>query len=165
MRHPLYSGLAVIGVVLGVGGAILKPKPWLVWNVTASAPLGLYRSASGPVARGDWVLVTAPHDARELAAVRHYLPRNVPMVKQIAALGGDTVCRFKETVSVNAVVRAVALERDRFGRPLPRWRGCTLLRPGQVFLLTAPPASFDGRYFGPVPANNLIERIEPLWTF
>jgi len=55
---------------------------------------------------------------------------------------------------------------DREGRPLPAWQGCRPLAPGEVFLLMANiPASFDGRYFGPIPRAAIIGRLVPLCTW
>jgi conjugative transfer signal peptidase TraF len=141
-----------------------NPNPLLVWNVTASAPVGLYRRSFLSLARGDWVLVKAPEWVRRLAADRRYVPANVPMVKRIAAVAGDTVCRFNTVVTVNGYVRAIARMRDNNGRPLPVWQGCKVLKPDQIFVLTAPAASFDGRYFGLLARQNIVERIAPLWT-
>lgn len=59
----------------------------------------------------------------------------------------------------------MALLRDKVGRALPIWQGCSRLQDDQVFVLTAPPDSFDSRYFGAVPSAHVIERIAPLWTF
>ena len=158
---------ALIGFVLVgcVAQTVWNPKPLLVWNVTASAPIGLYRRSFATVERAAWVLIMPPRQAHILAAQRGYLPLNVPMVKQIAALSGDTVCRTNNTVTVNGAVRAIALSQDSRGRALPVWQGCEHLGDGQIFVLTAPSASFDSRYFGAVPRANIIERIEPLWTF
>jgi len=158
---------ALIGFVLVgcVAQTVWNPKPLLVWNVTASAPIGLYRRSFATVERAAWVLITPPRQAHILAAQRGYLPLNVPMVKQIAALSGDTVCRTNSTVTVNGTLRATALSQDSKGRVLPVWQGCEHLSDGQIFVLTAPSASFDSRYFGAVPRANIIERIEPLWTF
>lgn len=165
MRPRLLKALAAIAVIAGVVGMVIRPKPILVWNVTASAPLGLYRFSGERVGRGSWVLISPPHDARELAAIRHYLPRNVPMVKRVAAVGGDLVCRTGQQVSVNGEPRAVAFLKDNQGRKLPQWQGCNRLSSAQIFILTAPAASFDSRYFGAVSTDNLIERIEPVWTY
>jgi conjugative transfer signal peptidase TraF len=164
MRRSL-SVLALL-VVLATGiEASRIPKPLLVWNVTASAPIGLYRRDFGASKRGSWVLVQMPKAVADLASRRRYLPRNVPMVKRIAALSGDTVCRAGAIVRINNAVAAAALARDAQRRPLPVWQGCKVLGDNDVFLLNSPPLSFDSRYFGVVPRANLIERIEPLWTF
>jgi conjugative transfer signal peptidase TraF len=165
MRRSLFSiisGLVVVGFVLE---SVWNPKPLLVWNVTASAPVGLYRRSFSTMERAAWVLLRPPHQAHILAAQRGYLPLNVPMVKKIAALSGDTVCRTNSVVTVNGTVRAIALTRDSRGRALPVWQGCEHLNDSQIFVLTTPPDSFDGRYFGVVSRANIIERIEPLWTF
>jgi len=158
---------AIIGLI--VAGCVVEiawnPKPLLVWNVTASAPIGLYRRSFSSVERAAWVLMTPPRQAHILAAQRGYLPLNVPMVKRVAALSGDTVCRANSAVTINGVARAIALLRDSKGRVLPVWQGCERLNDNQIFVLTAPSASFDSRYFGVVPRANIIERIEPLWTF
>ena len=165
MRHralSLLAGAVIAGCVVEL---VAAPRPLLVWNVTHSAPVGLYRQVLADVDHGAWVLVRAPRAAAELAASRGYLPRSVPMVKQIAATSGDRVCRFGQSVTVNGHGVAQALWQDSFGRKLPVWSGCIRLKDDQIFLITNPPASFDSRYFGPVPVANVIERIAPLWTF
>ena len=144
---------------------VANPRPLLVWNVTHSAPVGLYRRAFSGVESGAWVLVRAPQAAAQMAASRGYLPRSVPMVKRIAASSGDHVCRAGLSVTINGQPAAQALWHDSLGRALPVWNGCIDLKADQIFLITSPPTSFDSRYFGPVPVANVIERIAPLWTF
>ena len=121
-RLPLSAliGLVVIGCALEF---VWKPKPLLVWNATASAPIGLYRRSFSNVERAAWVLINPPDRARILAAQRGYLPQNVPMVKRIAALSRDTVFRTNSIVTINGIVRAIALSRDSKGRALPVWQG------------------------------------------
>ena len=165
MPRLLLSALVGLILVGCVTETVWSPKPLLVWNVTASAPIGLYRRSFLGISRAAWVLITPPRPAHILAAQRGYLPLNIPMVKRIAALSGDTVCRTNNTVTVNGAVRAIALSRDSRGRALPVWQGCERLNDNQTFVLTTPSASFDSRYFGVVPRANIIERIEPLWTF
>src|SRR3546814_1519836 len=65
----------------------------LVWNASASAPIGLYSVSPGvPADPGDMVIARVPQLWRDLAARRHYLPANVPLVKRVAAAAGDDVC-------------------------------------------------------------------------
>jgi conjugative transfer signal peptidase TraF len=160
--RSLAAGALVAGCLFEL---VATPRPFLVWNVTHSAPVGLYRRAFAGVENGTWVLVRAPRAAADMAANRGYLPRSVPMVKRVAASYGDHVCRAGQSVSVNGHTVAIALRRDSLGRPLPVWRGCFDLKPDQIFLITSPSTSFDSRYFGPVPGGSVIERIAPLWTF
>jgi conjugative transfer signal peptidase TraF len=139
--------------------------PLLVWNSSESAPLGLYRAVSSAgLQKGSWVLVAPPEDVKAFAAKRGYLPAAIPMVKQVAALHGDTVCRFGPTIVVNGARAATALAKDHAGRDLPRWSGCVRIGAADYFLLmTAAPRSFDSRYFGTVSAANIIETLEPVW--
>jgi conjugative transfer signal peptidase TraF len=163
-RHRIVAAVLVSAVVLNVS-IFLQPGPVLVWNASASAPIGLYRVRStGIVRRGDLVLARTPDSVRRLAAERRYLPATVPLVKRVAALDGDTVCAIDRAVTIDG--RHVADQRaaDRLGRPLPAWRGCRTLGRGDIFLLMAGvPDSFDGRYFGLVPANAIIGKLVPLW--
>lgn len=141
------------------------PTPLLIYNASASAPIGFYRVLPAePLRRGDLVLAHTPDSIRQLAAERRYLPTNVPLVKRIVALGGDTVCAINHAVSIDGHHVADQLAADSRGRPLPIWTGCRTLRPGEIFLLMqGVPDSFDGRYFGPIPDSAVIGRLVPLW--
>jgi conjugative transfer signal peptidase TraF len=141
-----------------------KPAPRVVYNATASAPIGYYAVLPAfPLHPGDLVLVKPPDAARRLASEREYLPTGVPLVKRIAAVAGELVCAGADGVRVGGVVIAHALAVDARGRALPAWSGCGALGPNEVFLLMADiPASFDSRYFGPVPIGSVIGRLVPL---
>jgi len=159
----LVTGYCAIGAV--VAPALVQHAPRLVWNASASVPIGLYaaRSPDG-VRSGDLVAAHVPSTVAQLMAERGYLPSRVPMLKHVAATAGQTVCRFGESISIDAKPVARARLRDRVGRPLPSWSGCRTLGAGDVFLLNPASAdSFDGRYFGPVPARSITAILTPLW--
>jgi len=160
------AALVALGCACLAGTIVVPPLPRLVWNASASAPLGLYRVApGGAVARGDMVVARTPISVRGLAARRHYLPANVPLVKRVAGVPGDRICAAGVTITVNGRLLAPRRVRDRLGRPLPWWHGCRTLRDGAVFLLMAEaPDSFDGRYFGPSDARDIIGKASPLWV-
>jgi len=112
------------------------PHPRLLWNASASAPIGLYRVRPGAsVARGDMVIVWLPTRARALAAARRYLPAKVPAVKRIAATAGDRVCARGAELLIGGRVAAERLAADARGRRMPWWNGCRTLRPDEIFLL------------------------------
>ena len=166
-RRALAFGATVVAAC-GIGLPFLaKPLPRVVYNSTASAPLGFYRVLPGaPFRRGDFVLAELPGAAAELAASRDYLPLGVPAVKRVAALAGDLVCEQSGTVVIKNREAARALSADAEGRPLSAWHGCRTLEIGEVFLLNADvPSSFDGRYFGPILAASIMGRLVPLWTW
>ena len=161
MRTITVVAIAAI-VFASVSVFVLQPTPLLIWNASASAPRGLYRkSTSGDLTMGRWVLLHAPGWAEILADARRYQPSNVPLIKRIAAQGGDIVCRHNFTVTRNSRVIAVALGRDSQGRSLPRWSGCVRLAEDQLFVINETPQSFDSRYFGLVPIGRLT-RMERL---
>ena len=159
---PLAAALA--GVALVGVSAIAHPRPRLVWNVSASVAVGLYRVISGAPERGDFILVRIPKSIESLAAMRGYLPAGVPLIKRVAAVAGDDVCAFDGAVIVNGEIVARQRKADRAGRLLPRWNECRKLVRGEFFLLGDAPDSLDSRYFGPVSSDRAIGRLAPLWT-
>jgi conjugative transfer signal peptidase TraF len=146
--------------------SLFHHTPRLMWNASASTPVGLYSLHPADQLRvGDLVADLPPPTLSRFMAVRRYLPLNVPLLKYVGALSGQTVCRQGLLVSVDGRRVAVALTRDHARRPLPVWQGCRLLRPGEIFLLNpAAPDSFDGRYFGVLLLDTITARAEPLWT-
>ncbi|HZF43661.1 MAG TPA: conjugative transfer signal peptidase TraF [Sphingomonadaceae bacterium] len=152
------AALAALAVVVLTGPMVAPPDVRLVWNASASAPIGLYwLSPRAPIRQGDMVVTTLPAAAREMAARRGYVPSNVPLVKRVAATQGDHVCAAGPSVYVNGALAARRREADAFRRPMPWWSGCRHLVRGELFLLMgAQPQSFDSRYFGPVRAANLL---------
>ncbi|MBM3552684.1 MAG: S26 family signal peptidase [Alphaproteobacteria bacterium] len=141
-------------------------EPLLVWNASASAPIGFYAvHPAGALAVTDLIVARPPELLAEWLAARGYLPKGALLLKRVAALPGQKVCRTDFTISVDGSVVAEANTRDRAGRDLPRWSGCFVVRPGDVFLLNwNHPASLDGRYFGALPVDTVVGRALPIWT-
>jgi conjugative transfer signal peptidase TraF len=144
----------------------IHPAPELLWNASASVPIGLYAVWRAlPLHVGELVVVTPPEPLAQFFAARGYLPLGVPLLKHILALPGHTVCRNGRAITIDGVAVGEALESDRFGRPLPGWQGCRALGSGEVFVMnTVPPDSLDGRYFGPLPLTTIVGRADPIWT-
>jgi len=156
------AALAVLGTTLGP-----KAAPRFIWNVSESAPTGLYQVR--PARR---LIVTAfavaypPEPLATFLSDGGYLPHGLPLIKRILALPGQTVCRAGFAIAVNGIEMGFARERDRRGRTLPAWQGCRTISDDEVFLMNRDePVSLDGRYFGPIPVSSIVGRAEPLWTF
>jgi conjugative transfer signal peptidase TraF len=165
-RTLTWCGLiAALALACLAAEMIMPPHLRLVWNVSASAPLGLYRvTRQGDVRRGDMVIARVPAVFRQMAADRDYIPANVPLVKRVAGISGDRICAIGRIITINRRSVAVRREADSVGRPLPRWRGCLSLRGGELLLLMArTPNSFDGRYFGASAAADVLGRATLLW--
>ena len=159
----IVAGVAALFATLT---SLLHMPPMLLWNASASAPEGLYLLVPADhLAVGQLVAVRPNSVFEGLMARRGYLPRGVPLLKHIAALPGQQVCRKAGSITIDGRHVADALERDRQGRPLSSWKGCFSLSGGNVFLLNADvPDSFDGRYFGPTPTSSIIDIAVPVWT-
>ena len=161
------TALAAAAFVLSFAAvALTDPLPRVIWNASASAPLGLYRirpDSDPPV--GALVAVAPPERLGRWMAERGYLGRDVPLLKHVAARPGQIVCRIDAVVSVDGRPVVVALQHDGMGRPLPVWQGCRTLRAGELLMLNPDHAdSMDGRYFGPLPASTVLGRAVPILT-
>src|SRR5215217_8553664 len=100
--------------------ALLPPVPKLIWNASASVPIGLYAvKPTGVHHVGDLVVVRPPEALAAFLETRGYLARGVPLLKHIAALPGQDVCRTGRMITVNGMTMGQALDRDRFERALP----------------------------------------------
>jgi conjugative transfer signal peptidase TraF len=146
--------------------AVTDPLPRVVWNASASAPIGLYRILPDPdPPLGTLVAVAPPPHLSHWMAARGYLGENVPLLKHVAAKAGQRICRTGGTVSVDGRPVVAALARDHLRRPLPVWRGCRTLGADELLLLNpAQPDSLDGRYFGPLRASTVLGRAVPMLT-
>ncbi len=156
--------LACTAAGLGaVALSLLPVTPRLVWNRTESMPKGLYVLSADPVPeRGKVVAYRPTPGEAALLEARHYTGRGWPLVKRIAALEGDEVCRRAQEVFVNGKLAARARAADSEHRALPRWQGCKRLGPQDVLLLADHPRSVDGRYFGVQDTRRILGTLRPL---
>ena len=157
---------ALIGIGIGalLGTIAHPPRVRLLWNASASAPIGLYLITPGaPPEVGDMVAARAPEGARQLAATRGYLPSGVPLVKRVAATNGSEICALRARITVDGRTVARRRKQDALGRSMPWWTGCRRLQPGEVLLLNGAAASFDSRYFGPVNRSAILGKAVLLW--
>lgn len=167
-RRSLGRRIAITGIGITLIGLTMAfpPAPRLVWNASASAPIGLYAVTPGAsVDPGDMVIARVPDPWRMMAAQRRYIPVNVPLVKRVAAVAGDEICALGQEIFINGawvVERRVA---DAKGKPMPWWSGCLRLRGRQLLLLMPDsPGSFDGRYFGVTEGGLVVGKARLLWA-
>jgi conjugative transfer signal peptidase TraF len=156
----MLAGLGLIALP-----AVTDWQPRIIWNASASVPLGLYVTApADTIAHGDLVLVRPPETLEAFLAERGYVARGVPLLKHVAALPPQVVCAEGTAIMVDGETVAHRRMTDRLGRPLPTWHGCHRLESGEVFFLNpAEPDSLDGRYFGTLLRTNFIARLRPVW--
>tara|TARA_R110002110_G_scaffold55781_1_gene159080 strand:+ start:133 stop:627 length:495 start_codon:yes stop_codon:yes gene_type:complete len=164
MRHLTLIGILIPVVAIVVALAFELPTK-IVYNASASAPIGFYWIDQVPVSLDDTILVRLPEHVRKLVESRQYLPPNVPLIKRVVGIDGYKICRRGQEILINSVTVAVALIEDDQDRKLPVWDGCIILGPDSFFLLQSHPKSFDGRYFGPVDRTLIIGRARKLQIF
>lgn len=159
----LATGIASIGIAAPVFTDLPK---LLIWNVSASAPVGLYRVVPANTFHvGDLVAVMPPEPVASFLDQGGYLPEGVPLLKRVLALPGQVICRTGLAITIDGIEMGKAHERDRRGRDLPDWQGCEIIAAGNLFLMNRNVSdSLDGRYFGPMPMQSVVGIATPLST-
>ena len=177
---------AMLAAILsGVGGAtVVWRRSGLVFNHTASMPIGFYRidraqrvpSRNPPpqLARGATVVWCLPEALVCEARKRGYLVRGScpgdaePMLKVVAAVAGDTVVVDSAGMQVNGrrLPNSRPLRLDSRGLRLSGVAYGTYVVPPDTAWLWSPhhALSFDSRYFGGVPLSGLVGFASPVWV-
>lgn len=166
-RRLWTAGITALAI-LTIGAPLINHRPTLLlWNASASVPEGLYFvQPNAPLHVGDLAVTKLPSDIQNLAAERQYLPRNVLLIKPVAAASGSEICRRGLAVYIDNRHVGDARAADRRHRPMPNWQGCRVLTSSEIFLMNpVVPDSFDARYFGPIPRGLSKGRALPLLTF
>ena len=163
-RHILAVSMLAVGTLVATAVADLPTR--LIWNATASAPIGFYTvEPADALDVPELVAVMPPEPLAAFMAERGYIAGGIPLLKRVVGLSGQRVCRNGSTVTVDGIEMGEALERDSLGRDLPIWQGCRVIGDDQLFLMNWEVRdSLDDRYFGLTPAASVIGRAVPLWT-
>jgi conjugative transfer signal peptidase TraF len=159
MRPCLFTATLAIAALL-ISPAI---TPHYILNLSHSVPVGLYRLKGRSLQRGDFAVIHLGEPWRDLAQSRGYLLSKAWLIKPVAALAGDRVCRSGRVITINGHISAIAELRDEKGRLLPKWDGCKVLVQDEMFLLSGADNSFDGRYFGVTSRSALIAKAVPVF--
>jgi conjugative transfer signal peptidase TraF len=151
------SALAAFGMALIL---VLCWCAGLRINLTPSLPQGVYALCPGAPSKGDFVSFCLEGEFTELARERGYLgagscPSGLrPLLKILSGLPGDSI-------QADALVVRSA---DSQGRPMPSVLQSGVIPTGMALVLAEHPGSFDSRYFGLVPLENL-QRVKAVWIW
>jgi conjugative transfer signal peptidase TraF len=144
-------------------------------NTSKSFPPGMYIVSDAKVYnKNDLVLFCPPNKAVIQDAIeRGYIDTGrcdsgtVPIIKRIVGMSGDYV-EFTPTVKINnsELQGSIRLKVDGENRALPQLLPFTVST-NSFFAYSdhAPRNSFDSRYFGDVPMENILGNIRPLVLF
>lgn len=160
MKHLLLFSSMTVGCTL----MFVQNTPKLLWNVSASAPIGLYfLHAPEALHKYDLVAVRPSIHHAQFLEERQFLAKGALLLKHVAALPGSRICRLGKHILIDGRNVASAQRNDHLGRMLPVWKGCKTLSPDEIFLLNPKPDSFDSRYFGPFQKQSIVGQARALW--
>lgn len=151
--------LAGLAAALLVWVALAKPLDAFLYNPSSSLPPGFYQRIETPIIRGAIVTVRAADIVPDYARLRGFTDAGDRFIKRVAGVGGDRVCAGGEVISLNGALIARRRSLDSEQRRLPSWEGCHVLGRYEVLLMGDTDDSFDGRYWGVIPAD----MIEGVW--
>jgi type IV secretory pathway protease TraF len=152
LNIALAQGLLIASAALP--DAIANPP--IIINETISMAKGAYvrTGDADDLKRGEIIAMPMNASAQDYLGGKLGYPGDTMLIKRVAGLSGDTMCRQGVKVTIHAQA-AYASRRDASGSLLPHWTGCHVLLPNEVFLLGDHASSFDSRYFGPVTKSEL----------
>ena len=170
--------LLLAGILVTVGsiaGHIIAARTGMGWgvNITASEPVGLYRTTPvrTPLAHNALVVVTIPPHLS--AVIGRYVTPGVALIKQVGAIAGDRLTTTGRTITrcdrhgQHCRVIGRCLTHDSAGRALHcQQYHHTVVPSGKVYLMSHGALNaFDSRYFGWVSARTIIHRAYPVWVW
>jgi len=143
------------------------------FNITKSAPVGVYRQLSGKPVRGDFTMLDLTGvDQAEKLADRGQLQRfsgNILLCKRVLGLPGDVIDRDSNgLLSVNGEIipNSAAYVEDNEGNSLNPVNEYPYTVPSDhIFFMGVSKHSFDSRYLGPIHSTHLKSRVQILISF
>jgi Type IV secretory pathway, protease TraF len=138
------------------------------FNSTASLPRGFYLKlpASHQYKDGDYVVYECTPSVENFALSRHWLNKDELLLKKIGAMPGEKYSINQDNLQfyANGVYRGQVYLTDRANLPMPVIRGEHEVPENEFLPVADHPRSFDGRYTGTVPLNNIQAKVIPVFT-
>ena len=165
-----------IFVVLTLSTLAFVQHAGLRINTSPSIPLGIYRVTSAPLTVGSYVLLCPENKEPFITAQKRgyigagYCPGGLGyMFKRVAAMKNDIITTTANGMQINGKLypNSKPFKHDALNRALPIWHANkTRLKAGEVVLMTqGDKNSFDARYFGPLPQQQIISVVQPVLTW
>ena len=99
--YVMVTYFAAMGVAIA---AFIPTSTKLIWNATASAPIGFYTIApADQLEVPELVVVMPPEPLADFMVERGYVGRGVPLLKRVLGLPGQRVCRSRDLITVDGI--------------------------------------------------------------
>lgn len=144
-------------------------------NHTPSLPVGIWKIDQGftEIKKGDHVWLTPTKQIADFGIKRGYLQENprcengsIPLLKTVYGLPGDTYSFQEDYIQINDQPIELAKRKavDSKGRDMPKITG-GIVEDNRLFVLTLHAQSFDSRYWGTIPEDNIIGTAKPVFVW
>ena len=175
MSKRFLLSLYACGLLALVSIAVIKQAGFRI-NTSPSIPLGIYRTTTSPLSVGSYVLLCPENKEPFITAQKRdyigagYCPGGLGyMFKRVAALPNDVITTTANGMYINGKLYpdSKPFKHDALNRVLPIWHAHqTRLKAGEVVLMTqGDKNSFDARYFGPLPQQQIVSVVRPVLTW
>lgn len=161
--------LLVIVILIGLGLCGFRI------NVTKSYPIGVWKLVQGQTKKGQIVFFCPENNEyfKSLIETNHFQKGSCsggyrPLIKQVAGVPGDKIETDGNIVKINGktMKNSRILEHDINQWKIPRIAFSGYIPDGYVWLMSDySELSFDSRYFGLIPVNNIKGPIKLIWEW
>lgn len=170
-KNILFTILAITIFSLLLQLLMSKTGIWI--NLTSSMPPGIYLQQERSFNKNDYVISCLPKEASVISHERGYLGygkcymHTAPVGKKLIALEGDHALIDERGIHINGELlkNTSPMKYDGEGRAMSHAHIKRKLEKNEILLALDNPRSFDSRYFGVVPRENLQAKIVPLYLF
>ncbi len=178
MKKPLVMKRIITIFIVFVAVLLVFPLFGLRINISDSLPIGLYKTVNKSPQKGDIVIFCLTNNPANIAVSRQYIPTTwlnskcphdaQPLMKPIVAMYGDIISISSRGVAVNNtyIEKSKPLIKDGRNRPMPTINITRKLGKNEFIAVTTfNPYSWDSRYYGAIPTDNILSVVRPLWTY
>jgi len=137
-------------------------------NINRSFPLGFYRICDENPERGDLVFIKPPENSVAQWGRRNGAISRPTQLKRIYGMEEDNVEISCEGVRINGVLieKSKIIRELPDGTLIPSTAQSGVIPKNNVWVMSEHnERSFDSRYFGPVPFENIQSKAKPLWVW
>ncbi|WP_162896448.1 signal peptidase I [Cysteiniphilum halobium] len=156
----LYKMLTILAVVYVLLWLLKTLHIGFIQQLTPSMPEGWYFTYPQlDYHKGDSVVFIPNQQTENYILARKWLPKGIPLLKEIVGVAGDSLCIKNQNVYINGQWIGKVYKTDGQGNILPMFRFCGTIPKDSYFMQgVANPHSFDSRYYGLVNKAQIMSK-------